>query len=78
MGTVKKINIENRTYCFYNDINLKHLESKLLKINKKSYKNIGIYNVGYITIKKKKIILKTFTVCIYLLIMRVDVSKKKG
>ena len=55
MGTVKKINIENRTYCFYNDINLKHFESKLLKINKKSYKNIGIYNVGYITIKKKRL-----------------------
>ena len=24
----------------------------MLKINKKSYKNIGIYNIGYITIKK--------------------------
>ena len=53
MGTVKQINIKNRTYYFYNDIiNLKHFESKLLKIDKKSYKNIGIYNIGYITIKK--------------------------
>ena len=26
--------------------------SSLLKIDKKSYKNIGIYNIGYITIKK--------------------------
>ena len=26
--------------------------ARLLKINKKSYKNIGIYNIGYITIKK--------------------------
>ena len=24
----------------------------MLKIDKKSYKNIGIYNIGYITIKK--------------------------
>ena len=53
MGVVKQINIKNRTYYFYNDItNLKHFESKLLKIDKKSHKNIGIYNIGYITIKK--------------------------
>ena len=24
----------------------------MLKVDKKSYKNIGIYNIGYITIKK--------------------------
>ena len=53
MGVVKQININNQTYYFYNDIiNLKNFESKLLKIDKKSYKNIGIYNIGYITIKK--------------------------
>ena len=53
MGVVKQINIKNRTYYFYNDIiNFKQFESKLLKIDKKSYKNIGIYNIGYITIKK--------------------------
>ena len=33
-------------------INLKVFEPHLLKIDKKSYKNIGIYNIGYITIKK--------------------------
>ena len=33
-------------------INLKNFKSNLLKIDKKSYKNIGIYNIGYITIKK--------------------------
>ena len=53
MGTVKQINIKTRTYYFYNDIiNIKNFESKLLKIDKKSYKNIGIYNIGSITIKK--------------------------
>ena len=53
MGEVKQINIKNRTYYFYNNIiNLKHFEPNLLKINRKSYKNIGIYNIGYITIKK--------------------------
>ena len=53
MGTVKKINIKNRTYYFYNDIiYLNDFDAMLLKIDKKSYKNIGIYNIGYITIKK--------------------------
>ena len=33
-------------------ISLKNFESNLLKIDRKSYKNIGIYNIGYITIKK--------------------------
>ena len=33
-------------------INIKDFDSSLLKIDKKSYKNIGIYNIGYIIIKK--------------------------
>ena len=38
---------------FYNDIiDLKDFDARLLKIDKKSYKNIGIYNIGYIAIKK--------------------------
>ena len=53
MGVIKQINIKNRTYCFYNDIiDLENFKSNLLKIDKKSYKDIGIYNTGYITIKK--------------------------
>ena len=52
MGKVKQINIENRTYYFHNDIiDLQNFESNLLKLDKKSYKDIGIYNIGYITIK---------------------------
>ena len=53
MGEVKQINIKNRTYYFYNDIiDLKDFDAKLLKIDKKSYKNIDIYYIGYIAIKK--------------------------
>ena len=53
MGTVKQINIKNRTYYFYNDIiDLENFDSSLLKLNKKSHKDIGIYNIRYITIKK--------------------------
>ena len=53
MGTIKQINIKNRTYCFYNDIiDLKNFDARLLKLDKKSYKDIGVYNIGYITKKK--------------------------
>ena len=62
MGTVKQINIKNRTYYFYNDIiDLENFDSGLLKLDKRSYKGIGIYNIGYITIKKI-VICKIFTV----------------
>ena len=33
-------------------INITKFDSNLLKIDKKSYKDIGIYNVGDITVKK--------------------------
>ena len=50
---VQQIDIKNRTYYFYNDIiNPKNFDPILLKIDKKSYKEIGIQNIGYITIKK--------------------------
>ena len=53
MGTIKQTDIKNRIYYFYNDmIDIKIFDSDLLKINKKSYEDIGIYNIGYITIKK--------------------------
>ena len=47
MGEVKQINIKNQTYYLYNDIiDLKNFDARLLKVDKKSYKNIGIYNIG--------------------------------
>ena len=52
MGQVKEINIKNQTYFFDDMINIKNFHSNLLKIDKKSYKNIDIYYIGYITIKK--------------------------
>ena len=53
MGTVKQIDLKNRTYYFYNNmIDITKFDLDLLKINKKSYKDSGIYNIGYITIKK--------------------------
>ena len=52
MGEVKQINIKNQDYYFYNEITiLKDFELNLLKIDKKHYKGINVYNIGYITIK---------------------------
>ena len=53
MGEVRQLNIKNWIYYFYNDmINLKDFKPNLLEIDKKSYKNIDIYYIGYITIQK--------------------------
>ena len=53
MGKAKQIEIKNRTDYIYNVMNnLKKFKSNLLKIDKKHYKAIDIYYIGYITIKK--------------------------
>ena len=53
MGTIKQIDIKNRTHYFYNYmIDIKKFDPNLSKIDKKSNKDIGIYNIGYIKIKK--------------------------
>ena len=49
----KSMSIKNRAYYFFNDmINIEVFDSNTLKIDIKSYKNIDIYYIGYITIKK--------------------------
>ena len=53
MGEVKKLNIKNQSYYFFDDIiDIRNFHSNLLKIDKKSHKDIDIYCIGYITIKK--------------------------
>ena len=52
MVTTKQINIKNRTYHFYDDmVNMKNFDPNLLNLNKKSFKKIGVYYIGYITKK---------------------------
>ena len=52
MRNIEQINIENRTYYFFNGmINIKNFDSNLLKLDKTSYKNIDIYYIGDITMK---------------------------
>ena len=53
MGSTKEINIKERTYYFYNDIiDLKTFDSNNLKLDRKMCKDLDIFNIGYVTIKK--------------------------
>ena len=62
MGKVKEIEIKNRTSYFHNDIiHIEKFDSNLLNMDKKLCKDIDIYYIGYITIKKM-VIVKIFTV----------------
>ena len=82
MGKVKQIEIKNWTYYFYNDIiNIEEFDSNLLKIDKKSYKDIDIYYIGYITIKKIGDCENIYSVNpLYLIIGKVDghIEEKNG
>ena len=50
--SVKNINIKNHAYYFFDDIiNIKEFNPNNIKIDQKSYKNILIYYIGYVTIK---------------------------
>ena len=53
--TVKDIDIKSHTYYFFNDIiNIKNVDRDHIKPDEKSYKNILIYYIGYVTIKDSK------------------------
>ena len=48
-----EVNIKNQTHYFFHDmIDIRNFHSDLLKIDKKPYKDVDIYCIGYITIKK--------------------------
>ena len=50
---VNDTDIKNRTYYFFNDIiNIEHFDLNNIKIDEKPYKNVVIYYIGYVTIKK--------------------------
>ena len=54
-------------------INIKDFYSSLLKIDKKSFQNIGIYYIGYITIKRIDDYKNLYGVnLLYLIICKVD------
>ena len=74
MGEIKQVNIKSKTYCFYDGmVNIKDFDPNLLKIDKKSFKNIGVYYIGYI--KRKDSVN-----ALYLLIHRIEgfIKEKEG
>ena len=73
MGNIKEINIKSRTYYFFDDIiKIKDFDSNLLKIDRKSYKNIDIYYTGYITMKDSDYVRINSVNPLYLIIDKVD------
>ena len=51
----KDIDVKSRTYYFFDDIiNTKNFDLNNIEINEKSYENILIYYIGYVTIKDYK------------------------
>ena len=73
MGNIEEINIKNRTYYFFDDmINIKDFDPNLLKIDKKLYKNIDIYYIGYITMKDSECVKIKSVNPLYLIISKVD------
>ena len=52
MKEVKKINIKSAYHYFEDMVNIEDFHSNLLNIEKKSHKDIDIYYIGYIMIKK--------------------------
>ena len=47
----KDISIKNRTYYFFDDINIKIFDPNNIKIDEKSYKNILMYYIRYVKMK---------------------------
>ena len=73
------MNTKNITYYFYNDlINIKDFDPKLLKLDKKSYKNIDIYYIEHIA-KKDEYKINSVNL-LYLLVHRIDglIEEKRG
>ena len=69
---VKDISIKNYTYYFLDDfINIKNFDSNNIKIDAKSYKNVLIYYMGYVTIKDSKYVKINSVNPLYLIVNQV-------
>ena len=64
--------MKNRTYYFFNDINIKSFNPNNIKIDEKSYKNIFVYYIGYVTIKYSKYVKINSVNPLYLIFNKVN------
>ena len=81
MENIKEINIKDRTdYFFDNIINIKKFSANLSKIDKKSYKNIDIYYIGYVIKNDSKYVNIHSVNPFYFIVDKVDgfIEEKKG
>ena len=70
---VKYIDIKNQTYYFFNDIiNIKNFDPGKIRIGEKSYKNIFLYCIGYVTIKDLKYVKLNSVNPLYLIFSKVN------
>ena len=79
MVIIKKMNIKNRTYYIYDDlIKLFDFNPNMLKLDKKTFKDINIYYNGYVT-KKEEYKINSVNP-LYLLIYKIDdfIEEKRG
>ena len=66
-NNVKNIKIENHTQYIFDDIiNIKDFDANNIKMDEKSYKNVIVYCIAYVTIKDSKYV-KTNSVNLYTL-----------
>ena len=81
MGIIKEIYIKIKHIVFLMIwLISKRFDSKLLKIDKKSYKNIDIYYIGYITMKDSDYVKINSVNPLYLIVDKVDgyIEEKNG
>ena len=70
----KEIEIKkNRKYYFFDDkINIKYRDPNKIKIDEKSYKNILIYYIGYVTVKNLGYVKINSVYPLYLIIHKIN------
>ena len=69
----KDINIKNHTHYFFDDIiNIKDFDPNNIKIDGKSYINILIYYIAYVTIKNSKCVKINSVNHLYLMLNKMD------
>ena len=70
---LRKINIEDSTYCFFDDIiNIKTLDPNKTKKMEKTYKNILTYYIGYVRVKDLSYATINSVYLLYLSINRIN------
>ena len=70
---IKDIRIKRRTYYFFDDItNIKNFDPNDINIDEKSYKDIHIYFIGYVTIKDSKFLKINSVNPLYLIFNKVN------